>query len=124
MGSSNKDKAAAASAEIPDPGFPENRPTDRPVSEVAKQEDDDYGFDDTEDADDPAEAVADGTGSVAATSLVPADFDLNDFDDEFDDDFEAETAGEYELEDDEYARALMDIVDFEIEGLEAYRDDE
>ena len=51
------------------------------------------------------------------------DYDPDDFDHEFDDDFEAEIPGEYELDDDEYARALLDIVDFEIEGLEAYRDD-
>ena len=54
---------------------------------------------------------------------VPIDFDLDDFDDDFDDDFEAEISGEYELQDDEYVRALLDIVDFEIEGLEAYQDD-
>ncbi len=54
---------------------------------------------------------------------VPIDFDLDDFDHDFDDDFEAEISGEYELQDDEYVRALLDIVDFEIEGLEAYRDD-
>ena len=54
------------------------------------------------------------------------EFDLDDFDDEFDDDFEAETVGEYELEDDEYARQLADMVDFEIEGLidEEVADDE
>lgn len=50
--------------------------------------------------------------------------DPNDFDHEFDDDLEPEVPGEYELDDDEYARALLDIVDFEIEGLEKYRDDE
>ena len=44
-------------------------------------------------------------------------FDLDDFDDEFDDDFEAEVAGEYEIEDDEFARQLVENLDFEIEGL-------
>lgn len=51
-------------------------------------------------------------------------FDLNDFDDEFDDDFEAEVVGEYEMDDDEFARQLVDMVDFEIEGLGELDDDE
>ncbi|MGI9518926.1 MAG: hypothetical protein ACR2NP_17880, partial [Pirellulaceae bacterium] len=54
---------------------------------------------------------------VTGIHSVEQEFDLNDFDDEFDDDFEAETAGEYEMDDDEYARQLADMVDFEIEGL-------
>ena len=61
--------------------------------------------------------------SAAASVPVPA-FDLNDFDDEFDDDFEAEVAGEYEMEDDEYARQLVDMVDFEIEGLSEMDDED
>lgn len=53
-----------------------------------------------------------------ATGLPgPSGFELDDFDDEFDDDFEAEVAGEYEMEDDEFARQLVSMVDFEIEGL-------
>jgi len=60
----------------------------------------------------------------ASVTPPPVQLDPNDFDHEFDDDFEAEIPGEYELEDDEYARALLDIVDFDIEGLEAYRDDD
>ena len=46
-----------------------------------------------------------------------ATLDLNDFDDDFDDDFEAEVTGEYDMDDDEFARQLVDLVDFEIEGL-------
>ena len=64
---------------------------------------------------------------VTNINSLDEEFDLNDFDDEFDDDFEAETAGEYELDDDEYARQLADMVDFEIEGLiddDATEDDE
>ena len=59
------------------------------------------------------------SSSDEATNIRSLDeeFDLDDFDDEFDDDFEAETVGEYEMEDDEYARQLADMVDFEIEGL-------
>ncbi len=57
------------------------------------------------------------------TEARPA-FDLNDFDDEFDDDFEAEVVGEYEMDDDEFARQLVDMVDFEIEGLGELDEDE
>ncbi len=54
---------------------------------------------------------------LGAKRGAPSPFNLDDFDDDFDDDFEAEVVGEYEIEDDEYARQLLDIVDFEIEGL-------
>lgn len=50
-------------------------------------------------------------------STLEASLDLNDFDDDFDDDFEAEVTGEYDMDDDEFARQLVDMVDFEIEGL-------
>ncbi len=58
-------------------------------------------------------------GDLTATpeSVSDATMDLNDFDDDFDDDFEAEVSGEYEMDDDEFARQLVDMVDFEIEGL-------
>jgi hypothetical protein len=53
----------------------------------------------------------------AAVSRLAGPADLDDFDDDFDDDFEAEVAGEYEMEDDEFARQLVEMVDFDIEGL-------
>lgn len=52
-----------------------------------------------------------------AVGAPDATLDLNDFDDDFDDDFEAEVTGEYDMDDDEFARQLVDLVDFEIEGL-------
>lgn len=54
---------------------------------------------------------------LAAGNAALPGIDLSDFDDEFDEDFEAEVAGEYEMDDDEFARQLVDMVDFEIEGL-------
>jgi hypothetical protein len=51
-------------------------------------------------------------------------FNLDDFDDEFDDDFEAEVAGEYEMDDDEFARQLLEIVDFDIEGISNVNEDD
>lgn len=107
MNSSSREKAAAASAESQEVHVTD--PASEPDSETIEK---------------TAEAHLEAAQSGINPSLVPPEFDLNDFDDEFDDDFEAETPGEYELDDDEYARALLDIVDFEIEGLEAYRDDE
>jgi hypothetical protein len=53
---------------------------------------------------------------TAGNAALPG-IDLSDFDDEFDEDFEAEVVGEYEMDDDEFARQLVDMVDFEIEGL-------
>jgi hypothetical protein len=74
------------------------------------------------DGDDLISAEGEEPQAVIDNPLAPA-LDLNDFDDDFDDDFEAEVAGEYELDDDEYARLLVDMVDFEIEGLSGLDDD-
>lgn len=121
MNSSNGEKAAAAGAEFfepkvtdpdPDPGLEQFDPIEPNPATDAQPADIGLARTDGPDQDEPD----------SATKL--AEFDLNDFDDDFDDDFEAEMPGEYELDDDDYARALLDIVDFEIEGLEAYRDEE
>ena len=121
MNSSNKEKATAASAE-----YLEKEIT-KPQVNSQETDSTDSEYNDYQEAE-YSETLSSQQGITPAnptpSALVPPEFDLNDFDDEFDDDFEAETAGEYELDDDEYARALLDIVDFEIEGLEAYRDEE
>ena len=123
MNSSNKEKATAANAE-----YLENEITKPQVnSQETDSTDSEYTDDQKTDHLQPLashEGINRANPTATASALVPPEFDLDDFDDEFDDDFEAETAGEYELDDDEYARALLDIVDFEIEGLEAYRDEE
>ncbi len=75
-------------------------------------------------AESPAQPLRDDDLETTAAQAPGSAFDLDDFDDEFDDDFEAEVAGEYELDDDEYARQLVDMVDFEIEGLTDLGDDE
>ncbi len=58
-----------------------------------------------------------------AEAIVP-DFDMEDFDDEFDDDFEAEVDGEYELEDDEYAEQLAEMLDVDIESFAEFVDED
>ncbi len=126
MNSSRREKAAAASAEnlvperIETNYLPQETPT--PGSRCRDLEADNDGDEENPQDEDP-DATQPGTPQIVSNQ-VPPEFDLNDFDDDFDDDFEAETAGEYEIDDDEYARALLDIVDFDIEGLEAYRDDD
>lgn len=121
MNSSDREMATAASAESSGPEISESSNL-HDDSNTTWQSDDADGFasSESEDTGEPQATLAPGG---EAEPCVP-EFDLNDFDDEFDDDFEAETAGEYELDDDEYARALLDIVDFEIEGLEGYRDED
>ncbi len=112
MNSSNREKAAAAGAEFLEPEV-----LDKDQVETTE------AVDSRPFAENPSCRGVQANDAPAGLTASP-EFDLSDFDDDFDDDFEAETPGEYDLDDDEYARALLDIVDFEIEGLEAYRDDE
>lgn len=56
--------------------------------------------DDFEDLEDAADLTSVGPADLAGEVL--AEFDENDFDEEFDDDFEEEIDGEYELEHDKY----------------------
>lgn len=79
--------------------------------------DNDHDFDNDDlDAAETQDALTPG-------SAQSVDMNLDDFDDDFDDDFEPEVAGEYEMDDDEFARQLVDMVDFEIEGLSGSDDD-
>ena len=133
MDSSSREKAAAASAEL-------DNVIDSALEQPAREPTvASSGYDQATDprqnpdpADSPTNDWLDAVPSAelqSADPLQPTPLDLenldpNDFDHEFDDDLEPEVPGEYELDDDEYARALLDIVDFEIEGLEKYRDDE